>query len=135
MLNSFTWSHALDNASSTLEANTPDPQDGNNLNGDYGQSDYNLPVDNVTSLVYDLPVGQGRRFMGSSNSAVNAVIGEMCIRDREKTMVMPICCSAWPMKLRRPRSRSSKKPTTVGGRTRGSVNRPSIQDVYKRQRL
>ena len=75
LLNSFTWSHALDNASSTLEANTPDPQDGNNLNGDYGQSDYNLPVDNVTSLVYDLPVGQGRRFMGSSNSAVNAVIG------------------------------------------------------------
>ncbi len=51
----------------------------------------------------------------------------MTVAGQEKTMVMPICCSAWPMKLRRPRSRSSKKPTTVGGRTRGSVNRPSIQ--------
>ena len=75
LLNSFTWSHALDNASSTLEANTPCPQDGNNLRGDYGQSDYNLPVDNVTSLVYDLPFGQGRHYVASANPALNAIVG------------------------------------------------------------
>jgi outer membrane receptor protein involved in Fe transport len=75
LLNSFTWSHALDNASSTLEANTPCPQDGNNLAGDYGQSDYNLPVDNVTSLVYDLPFGQGRRYVASANPALNTILG------------------------------------------------------------
>jgi hypothetical protein len=75
LLDSFTWSHALDNASSTLEANTPDPQDGNNLNADYGQSDYNLPVANVTTFVYDLPVGQGRHFLGSSKGVLNTVIG------------------------------------------------------------
>jgi hypothetical protein len=75
LLNSFTWSHALDNASSTLEANTPDPQDGNNLNGDYGQSDYNLPIANVTTLVYDLPFGTGRHYLASSNAVANAVIG------------------------------------------------------------
>jgi hypothetical protein len=75
LLNSFTWSHALDNASSTLEANTPDPQDGNNLNADYGQSDYNLPIANVTSFVYDLPVGQGKRFLASSNALENALFG------------------------------------------------------------
>jgi hypothetical protein len=75
LLNSFTWSHALDNASSTLEANTPDPQDGNNINADYGQSDYNLPIANVTSFVYDLPVGKGQRHLAGSNSLVNVLIG------------------------------------------------------------
>jgi len=75
MLNSFTWGHALDNASSTLEANTPDPQNGYDINADYGQSDYNLTVTNVTSLVYDLPVGQGKRFLAGGNGLENAIFG------------------------------------------------------------
>ncbi len=75
LLNSFTWSHAMDNASSTLEANTPSPQDGNNLNADYGQSDYNLPIANITTFVYDLPVGEGRRLLSSAKGPANAVIG------------------------------------------------------------
>ena len=75
LLNSFTWGQALDNASSTLEANTPAPQDGNNLNGDYGQSDYNLPVANVTTLVYELPVGKGKQFLNTSNSLLNVLAG------------------------------------------------------------
>jgi hypothetical protein len=75
LLNSFTWSQALDNASSGLEANTPSPQDANNLEADYGQSDYNLPVSNVTSLVYEMPVGHGKHFLGNINGLANAVIG------------------------------------------------------------
>jgi hypothetical protein len=75
LLNSFTWSQALDNASSGLEANTPSPQDANNLEADYGQSDYNLPIANVTSFVYELPVGRGKHFLKNSNGMVNAVFG------------------------------------------------------------
>ncbi len=75
LLNSFTWEHSLDNASASLEANTPSPQDANNTRADYGQSDYNLPIINVTSLVYDLPAGHGRRFLANSNSFVNAALG------------------------------------------------------------
>jgi len=75
LLNSFTYSHALDNASSTLEANTPDPQNGYNINADYGQSDYNLPIANVTSFVYDLPIGHGKRFGSGSNYLMNSIIG------------------------------------------------------------
>jgi len=75
LLNSFTYSHALDNASASLEGNTPSPQDGNNIDADYSQSDYNLPISNVTSLVYDLPVGHGRRFLAGSNSVIDAVLG------------------------------------------------------------
>jgi hypothetical protein len=75
LLNSFTWSHSLDNASASLEGNTPSPQDGNNIAADYAQSDYNLPIANITSLVYDLPFGRGRQFLGQSNGLVNTIVG------------------------------------------------------------
>ena len=75
LLNSFTWSHSLDNASASLEGNTPSPQDANNIFADYSQSDYNLPIANVTSLAYELPVGRGRRFLGNSNRLEDTVIG------------------------------------------------------------
>ncbi len=75
LLNSFSWQHALDNASSTLDAFTPSPQNGYDINADYGQSDYNLPIANVTTLVYDLPFGQGRRFLSGASGLTNAVLG------------------------------------------------------------
>jgi hypothetical protein len=75
LLNSFTWEHSLDNASASLEGNTPSPQDGNNLRADYAQSDYNLPISNVTSLVYELPVGHGRRFLSGANGLLESLAG------------------------------------------------------------
>jgi len=75
LLNSFTWEHSLDNASASLEGNTPSPQDGNNLRADYAQSDYNTPIINVTSVVYELPFGKGRQFMNGANPLANSVLG------------------------------------------------------------
>jgi hypothetical protein len=75
LLNSFTWEHSLDNASASLEGNTPSPQDANNISAEYGQSDYNLPIINVTSLVYDLPFGRGRRFGHDMNPFLDAFVG------------------------------------------------------------
>jgi hypothetical protein len=74
-LNSFTYANALDNASASLEGNTPAPQNGLNLRGDYGQSDYNLPVADTLSLVYELPFGHGRRFLASTNGFVDSALG------------------------------------------------------------
>lgn len=75
LLNSFTWSHALDQLGASLEANAPSLQDANNPARDYGQSDYNTPIINVTSLVYELPFGRGRRFGNGLNPVVDAVLG------------------------------------------------------------
>lgn len=75
LLNSFTWEHSLDNASASLEGNTPSPQNANNLKADYAQSDYNLPISNVTSLVYDLPFGRGRTFGPDLNPVADGVLG------------------------------------------------------------
>jgi hypothetical protein len=75
LLNSFTWEHSLDNASASLEANTPSPQDANNTRADYAQSDYNLPLANVTSLVYELPFGHGRQFLTSADPVTDSFLG------------------------------------------------------------
>jgi len=75
LLNSFTWENSRDNASASLEGNTPSPQNGFNIAADYGQSDYNLPLANVTSLVYDLPFGRGKQFMNSISQGADSVIG------------------------------------------------------------
>jgi hypothetical protein len=75
LLNSFTWEHSLDNASASLEGNTPSPQDSNNIAADYGQSDYNLPIANITSVVYELPFGRGRRFGSGMNGFEDAILG------------------------------------------------------------
>ena len=75
LLNSFTWEHSLDNASASLEGNTPSPQNGLSLKADYAQSDYNLPLANVTSLVYEVPAGHGRRFLSGINGATDAILG------------------------------------------------------------
>jgi hypothetical protein len=75
VLNSFTWEHSLDNASASLEANTPSPQDANNTRADYAQSDYNLPIANITSVVYDLPFGKGRRFGGDAHGLTEGLFG------------------------------------------------------------
>ncbi|MBT9331441.1 TonB-dependent receptor [Acidipila sp. 4G-K13] len=74
LLNSFTWGHSLDNDSASLESNTPSPQDANNLRAEYAQSDYNQPIVNTTSLVYELPFGKGRSYM-NQGGFLNAALG------------------------------------------------------------
>ena len=64
LLNSFTWSRAEDNASGHLEAVDGDSGRINlqDLEGNKGPSGYNQPLNEVLSLVYDLPFGKGRAF-------------------------------------------------------------------------
>jgi hypothetical protein len=77
LLNSFTWSKAIDNAAGHLEASFGDNSRGNikNLRNDKGLSNYDQPLNNTTSVVYDLPFGKGRRFLGDDNYLVDSVLG------------------------------------------------------------
>ena len=77
LLNSFTWSKGIDNASGHLEATGGDNSRVNirNLAGDKGVSGYDQPFNNTTSLVYDLPVGKGRQFLGNANRLVDGIVG------------------------------------------------------------
>jgi len=77
-LNSFTWSKAEDNGAGSLEnpnGNFPAPQDFYNLGAEEGLSAYDQPLNNTTSLVWQLPVGKGRRYGSGFGGFAQAVLG------------------------------------------------------------
>src|SRR5262245_48243460 len=78
VLNSFTWSKAIDNVSQVLEepnGNTGNPQSVYNIAADRGLSAYDEPINNTTSVEWNLPFGRGRAFAGNLPGALEAVIG------------------------------------------------------------
>lgn len=74
LLNSFTYSKSMDNDSGSQDSNGPSPQDALNPAAEYAQSDYNQPLVNSLSLVYELPFGLGRHFL-SDAGLLNQVVG------------------------------------------------------------
>ena len=77
LLNSFTWSKAIDNASGALEAANGDHQAVNlfDMKSSKGLSGYNQPLNNTTSVVWDLPFGKSRRFGSALPYAADALLG------------------------------------------------------------
>lgn len=63
-LNSFTWSKAIDNASGHLEANNGDNSRVNyrDLRNERGPSGYDQRLNNVTTMLFDVPFGKGRKW-------------------------------------------------------------------------
>lgn len=77
LLDSFTWGRTFDLASGHLETSNNDNSRVNfaNPRNDYGPSGYDQPINNTTSIVYDLPYGHGRKYGADSNFLVNALLG------------------------------------------------------------
>lgn len=78
VLNSFTWSKAMDNVSQVLEepnGSTGTPQNVHDIDGDRGLSAYDVPLLNVTSFVWSLPFGRDRKFGNSLPSVLNGIFG------------------------------------------------------------
>jgi hypothetical protein len=77
LLNSFTYSQAIDNSGGNLEANDGDSARINlaNPRGDRGASGYNQPLNDTLSIVYDLPYGKGRTFGADAPGYVQEVLG------------------------------------------------------------
>jgi hypothetical protein len=84
LLNSFTWSKAIDNVGQVLEEpndNTDTPQNLFNLDADRGLSPYDRRVNNTTSVVYDLPFGRGRQFGRDLSPILNALVGGWSVNE------------------------------------------------------
>ncbi len=77
LLNSFTWSRTRDNASGHLETANGDNSRVNmaNLDGEFGISGYNQPLNNTTTVVWEVPFGRDRRWGNGMNAVANAVLG------------------------------------------------------------
>jgi hypothetical protein len=77
LLNSFVWSHAIDNASGHLDTPNGDTSRVNlaNLKGENGQSAYNQPINETLSLVWDVPFGNGRYFAKNMPRALDTAFG------------------------------------------------------------
>jgi hypothetical protein len=77
LINSFTWSQAINNSSADLESNTGDSVVVNtyNIAGDRGPSEYNQPLNDTLSVIADLPFGRGRWFGGSAPGWEQQVLG------------------------------------------------------------
>jgi hypothetical protein len=74
---SYTFAHALDNASSASlgSVNNGDFQDQRYPNQNYGNADFDVRHRFVFSYVYDLPFGRGRMFAKDASGFVNQVLG------------------------------------------------------------
>jgi hypothetical protein len=78
ILNSFTFSKAIDNVSQVLEepgGNAGNPQNLYDIAADRGLSGYDQPFNNTTSFVWELPVGKGRAFLGDMPYVLDAFVG------------------------------------------------------------
>ncbi len=77
LLNSFTYSKGIDDASGHLETANGDNSRANffNLRSEKGVSSYNQKFNNTTSLIWSVPFGKGRRYMSNANPFVNGALG------------------------------------------------------------
>jgi len=77
ILNAFTYSRAFDLASGHLDTNNGDNSRVNfaNPRNDYGPSSYDQPIDNTTSVVYDLPYGKGRHWGHDAHGFLQEALG------------------------------------------------------------
>jgi hypothetical protein len=84
LLDSFTWSKAIDITGQSLDGggncsncgnSIPSVQNIYNWQADRGISAYNHPLVNVTSLVWSLPVGKGQWLLPNLNRVWETVLG------------------------------------------------------------
>ncbi|MCC6586398.1 MAG: carboxypeptidase regulatory-like domain-containing protein [Bryobacterales bacterium] len=76
VVGSFTWSRALGMAPAITEGiNGFSIQDPTNLSREYGPLEYDIVKRFVTSYLYELPFGRGKRFLTSAPRAVDLMLG------------------------------------------------------------
>jgi outer membrane receptor protein involved in Fe transport len=74
---SYVWSKAMDEVSGDNNS----PEYGPNPALDYGPTDFNSPQVFKLTSVYELPVGTGRRYLGSTNRFTDEILGGWQVSD------------------------------------------------------
>ena len=76
-LNAFTWSKAKDNASGHLETANGDNSRVNyrDIDGEWGTSGYNQPINNTTTVVWELPFGKDHRWANGLSPILEGIVG------------------------------------------------------------
>jgi len=79
-VNSFSWGHAMGDSEQALEYfPTPgfgaNPQDIHNLHNEFGPTSFDIKLNDVLSVVYQLPFGKGRAVGSNWNPVLDAVAG------------------------------------------------------------
>jgi hypothetical protein len=78
VLNSFTYSKAIDNVGQVLEGSnggSPNPQDFNNPNADKGRSSFDQRFNNTASIVYAVPFGHGKKYGSQVIGILDGIAG------------------------------------------------------------
>ena len=79
LLNSFTWGKGMGDSEQALEYFAgyyqANPQNIHNLSAEKGLSSFDVKLNNVTSVVYQLPFGKGRQYGADMNPVVDAFLG------------------------------------------------------------
>lgn len=79
LLNSFTWSKALGTSEQSLETypgyTLANPQNIRNLAGERGPTSFDVKFINVSSVLYQLPFGKGRKFGSAMSPVFDALFG------------------------------------------------------------
>ena len=76
----FSYAKSMDNKSATAGAGSSLTgyegfEDNSRPQLDYGRSDFNVPLRFVSSYIYDLPVGRGKKFLNTINRPADLAIG------------------------------------------------------------
>ena len=76
LLVTYQWSKAIDNVSETQVWEIRNyTRDINHLDAERSISGHDIPQDFRAAILWELPVGRGKRFAGNLSSAANAVVG------------------------------------------------------------
>jgi len=79
VLNSFTWGKGMGDSEQALEYYAgyyqANPQDIHALSAEKGPSSFDVKLNNVTSVVYQLPFGKDRQYAANMNPVLDAILG------------------------------------------------------------
>jgi hypothetical protein len=77
VLNAFSYSRAIDNASGHLDTPNNDNSRVNlaNLKGETGESAYDQPLNDTLTAIWDLPYGHDRQFGSGAGRVMQALLG------------------------------------------------------------